>query len=246
VTWHVADVSTPVGLSRLPATDGVVSTLLAWQSADVAEFLSFRSGLKFVAFSSTSAVTKAQSSQRSERDLSARLLEGERRLLSLAPSIETTVLRPTMIYSPRGDGNVQRIAQQLRRFPVFPLVGDGRGLRQPVDARDLGAAAVAAFQSRDAAGATYSVAGGEILSVKEMVQRIGIANGTTPRFVNLPLGLGETVLRVGHYIPGFPQVPAGALGRLTQDLIFDNSPALRDFGYSPRVFLPPRYLQQSN
>lgn len=194
-----------------------------------------------MAFSSSSVLTKTDASDEGERAVAADLLAGERAVFSQAPGLQTTVLRPTMIYGGPGDANVERIAGQLRRFRVFPLVGGGGGLRQPVHAADLGRAAVQALESPGTEGNVYVLAGGETLTVRSLVQRVGEANGVRAHFLRLPLTPAALALQGLARLPRFRKVPTGALERLTRDLAFDNGPAACDFGYAPRAFEPPDY-----
>lgn len=241
VRWVQADATRSEDVAVIPACSHGVSTLAIWLTAGVAPDLLARGLERLVAFSSTSAATKADASDEGERRLAADLRAGEQRLLSLAPGLATTILRPTMIYGGPGDANVERIAGQLRRFGVFPLVADGRGLRQPVHAADLGLAAVQAISSLGTEGQVYTVAGGETLTVREMVHRVGASNGVRARFVRVPLRPAELGLRLLGRIPTFPKVPPGALERITRDLAFDITPASVAFGYAPRRFEPPDY-----
>lgn len=242
VRWVRVDANRPEDVATIPACERAVSTLAVWLTAQVAPDLASRGLERIVAFSSSSAVTKVDASDEGERQLAADLLAGEQRLFSLTPQLTTTILRPTMIYGGLGDANVERIAGQLRRFRVFPLVGDGSALRQPVHAADLGLAAVQALTTPTSEGQIYTVAGGETLTVKEMVRRVGAANGVrAPRFVRMPLRPAEQTLRLMGRIPAFRRVPAGALERLSRDLAFDNGPAVSDFAYAPRRFSPPDY-----
>lgn len=242
VTWHQADVTTPDGIDSLPTRPVLVSSVQIEVTAGVAEHMIDRGLSRVVAFSSTSALTKTDASSPAERALAAKLMGGERRLAALAPTLESTILRPTMIYGRRGDRNVERIADQVSRLPVFPLIGGGRGLRQPVHAADLADAAVQALDAPAAAGQTYNLSGGEILSVRDLVSRVGEVHGKRVRFVNMPLPVAKAGLRAaGVVIPRFRNVPAGALERMTKDLVFDHTAASTDFGYAPRAFTPPIY-----
>ena len=241
VTWVKADVTRPTDLARIPGCTRAVSTLAIWLTASMAPVLTDRGVRRLVCFSSTSAVTKVDADDYAERELAASLTKGEDCVRSFEPGLLSTILRPTMIYGGHGDANVERIARQIRRFHVFPLVGRGDGLRQPVHAADLGAAAVAALGSSAAEGRTYALAGGEVLTVRTMVQRVAHANGAHVYLVRVPRRPAEQALRLLGSIPGFRKVPRGALERMTRDLIFDNGDATEDFAYHPRPFEPPNY-----
>lgn len=241
VTWHQADLADPSALESLPVCNNIISTLSIWMTAEVAKHQSNKALSRVVAFSSTSALAKIDARDRDERVLAERLLAGEDALKSLAPTVTSTILRPTMIYGRRGDRNIERIAGQLTRSPFFPLVGGGRGLRQPVHAQDLAIAAAKVVLQPTTEGRTYELGGAEVLPVRDMVARVGRANGTTVRFVSIPLPLARRLLIAARVFPRLRGIPVGAVDRMAKDLVFDYGAATEDFGYAPRPFEPPDY-----
>lgn len=197
---------------------------------------------RILAFSSTSRLTKERSRDERERAVALGLAEAEEELQSRCASrgIDWTLLRPTMIYGAGIDRNISFIARSLRRRPWFPLVGGGRGRRQPVHADDLAAACVAAIFNPRTYGRIYALPGGEVLTYRAMVERIGAAVGVRPRFLPLPLLGLRAVLAIARWLPGARHLGPEMAYRMTQDLVFDASAAFSDFGYRPRRFSPER------
>jgi len=198
-----------------------------------------RGGMRrLVAFSSTSSSTKAASAEPQERAVAARLAQAEAELAAFceAKGVAWTVLRPTLIYSEGLDGNVSRLARIVQRCGFIPLAGAGRGLRQPVHAEDLAWAALAAAASPVTRGRSYDLPGGETLTYKAMVERIFLGLDRTPRILCAP----EPLWRLGFRLMRGRLAGANpAMGtRMDQDLVFDGSPAERDFGWAPRPFRP--------
>lgn len=54
--------------------------------------------------------------------------------------IELTIIRPTMIYGTLKDGNISTFIKWFDKFRVFPIVGNGKALLQPVHRKDLASA----------------------------------------------------------------------------------------------------------
>ena len=81
-------------------------------------------------------------------------------------------MRPTLIYGLGKVKNVREIAALIKRFGFFPIVGAGNGKRQPVHAEDLARACVSALLTETAANRAYNISGGEVLTYREMVNRI--------------------------------------------------------------------------
>lgn len=196
--------------------------------------------LRCVAISSTSVSTKENANSHLDRSLAERLRRGEEKLQECLP--EVTVLRPTMIYFGPGDRNLERIVSHVRRFKIFPLIGGGHGLRQPIHADDVAQAIVTSVQHPSLPRTTYEIGGGEVLSVREMVHRVATASGLSVSFVSIPLTVARTGLAAASVFPRFRGIPMGALERMSKDMIFDNDAAREDFGFSPRGFQPMDYL----
>jgi nucleoside-diphosphate-sugar epimerase len=193
-----------------------------------------------VAFGSTSVDIKKDSVDTQERDVAARLAEGERSVFATAAArgAGATVLRPTLVYGVGRDQTLTRIVAFARRRGLFILPRHATGLRQPVHVDDLATAALHASDAPATHGRAYAVPGGEALSYRDMVVRVLATQQPTPRVVELPGPLFRVALaaaRLCGQVGGFGDA---ALARLQQDLVFDSGPAWRDFGYQPRAFRP--------
>ena len=227
---HAAEWSPPNGA-------WLFATVPLWLLPDALEHWPRVAGV--VAFSSTSAVTKADSPDIAEQQLAQRLQQAEQRVLALCAdrAIPCSLLRPTLIYGTGRDRNVSAIAGFIRRFGFFPLASPANGLRQPVHAADLAAAAIACIDNPTANGQAFNLPGGETLSYRDMVRRIFVALGKRPITPALPLPLLKTGLRLAgrvlpcHYSPALFE-------RMNQNLRFDPASATGALGYQPRSFQP--------
>ena len=195
---------------------------------------------RVVAFGSTSDATKQAAADASERALATRLRDAGERVFDAARvhGAAVTLLRPTLIYGSGRDRNLSRIVALARRSGVFVLPSDARGLRQPVHADDLGAAAFAAIDAPAAFGQTFAVPGGETLTYRDMVARTLACLAPRPRLLTLPGGLFDAALWAAHRAGRLQGLPPGAIARMREDLAFDVMPAQRAFGYAPRPFRP--------
>lgn len=191
---------------------------------------------RIIAFSSTSSFTKIDSPVVEEKAIAMQLTEAETTLTAIcrARGIAWTLFRPTLIYGCGIDKNVSFIAQMIRRFGFFPLVG--HGLRQPVHADDLAAACVQASQSLAAVNKAYNLSGGQTLNYREMVEAIFHQLGKKPRIISIPLPVFKFLTRILACLPAFAHLSTATITRINQDLCFDHRAAHHDFGYSPRTF----------
>jgi len=220
--WLAGDLTRPLDLGdRKPAA--AIHATGAWLLPPQLPMLRGAGVERLVCFSSTSMLAKAPSPSAREREV-ARLL-GAAETAVAASGIPWTLLRPALIYGLGLDRNVTAAARFIRRWHCFPLGGTGRGLRQPVHADDLAAAALAALDLPAAEGRSFNLGGGETLSYRGMIERIFAALGKRPHFIRLPFLA---------YLPG----GIGAVAqRMEQDLAFDEGAFWRLAGLAPRGFL---------
>jgi len=237
VDWWQGDLAAPQTLD-LPPFDTVYCTADVGLLATALPSIAQPSLKRVVAFTSTSILTKINSEIPAERAMIKGLAEGERRLILVCEDlgIEWTILRPTIIYAEGRDGNISRLARFIRRFGFFPLLGTGAGLRQPVHAKDLAQGALDAAASGWTANQIYSVPGGEIVSYHEMVGRVFDGLGKPRRMLHVPSLLWKVAFRLAK--PFLPNANVSMGSRMEKDMIFDATPAIRDFGWKPRVFRP--------
>jgi nucleoside-diphosphate-sugar epimerase len=116
------------------------------------------------------------------------------------------------------------------RLRVFPLP-HGRGVRQPVHAQDLAAAALAALDTPTSSGKILAIGGGERLPVGEMFSRVRESLPVD----TLPVPLPAWSLRIARR--GVARL-RGPLSRLDADLIADNTEMTGLLGIQPRPFRP--------
>ena len=201
---------------------------------------------RIVAFGSTSVDVKRGSADPRERDVAQRLRVGEEGVLATAAlrSAQATLLRPTLIYGAGRDATLTRIARLAQRWGRFPLPRNATGRRQPVHVDDLAAAAFAVLGTAATHGQTYSLPGGETLPYREMVQRVLAVLEPPPSLVELPSPLFNLALAAAK-LAGGTGLGEAAVRRMRTDLVFDDTPARRDFGYAPRAFRPTARMFQA-
>ncbi len=239
VVWLHADAS---GRFRdAPPLRGaaLVSLLPAPLLAARLEELIARLGItRVIAFSSTSVFTKASSGDSKERRLVDSLMKAEASIASVCSrqQVAWTVFRPTLVYSWGRDRNVTAIGRFVHRFRVFPLLGRGDGLRQPVHAEDLAQACVAVLNNSETFAKAYNLAGGTRLSYRSMVEEVFRCLGLQPRFIHIPGWALRAGIRAARIMPHLHDLSPELATRMEMDMCFDSSDARRDFGFDPRGF----------
>ncbi len=195
---------------------------------------------RVVALSSTSLFTKADSSDPGERAFAENLACSERCLAewSQAHGGSWTVLRPTLIYGFGRDKNISQIAHLIRRFRFFPLLGEARGLRQPIHLQDIAAACLASLERPAARNRAFNLSGAEILSYRDMVNRIFITLDKRPRFVRASLQLFRLAIILMRILPPFREWTPAMAERMNTDMVFDHTEAMQALDFHPRGFTP--------
>ncbi|MEY3122787.1 MAG: hypothetical protein RI993_1612 [Pseudomonadota bacterium] len=209
-----------------------------WTLPEKFDWLIAQGVRRMVVLSSTSVLTKSQSTDSSEQILAHQLAEGESRLGDWAKQqgVSWTILRPTLIYGQGRDQNIMQIVRFIRRFGFFPLPGQAKGLRQPVHVEDVARACLAALLSEQTINQVYNIAGSETLAYHRMVEKIFAAMERTPRLLFFPEWLIHAVVKMVRMLPRFRHITPGMINRMNQDLVFDYSAAIHDFSYAPGPF----------
>jgi nucleoside-diphosphate-sugar epimerase len=237
IDWLLGDLEKPETLD-IPPFATLYCTAHAGLLADVLPRLLNPSLKRVVVFSSTSVLTKQDTEIAKEREAIGKLAEAERRIAAICEQHDLgwTILRPTLIYAEGRDTNITPLSRLIRRFGFMPLVGGGPGLRQPVHAEDLAIGALAAASIPAAANKIYSLPGGETLTYREMVGRIFEGLQLPRRTIYVPAVLWRATFALAN--PLFPGANVAMGMRMTKDMTFDPTPAIRDFGWKPRNFRP--------
>lgn len=157
---------------------------------------------------------------------------------ALASTGDLTILRPSVIFG-ADDRFTNLFARLQRLLPVLPLAGaDARF--QPVWVGDVAQAVVRSLPQRPGpglgSGQVVECAGPQVLSLAEIVQRVGAMAGCRRPVLPLPEAAGMLQAAAMGLLPGEPlmsrdnllsmRVPNVASGRL---------PGLRDLGITPQA-----------
>jgi len=153
-----------------------------------------------------------------------------------ASALDYTILRPSMIYGSARDNNIARLIRYLRRHRLFPLVGGGRNLVQPLFVLDLVAALLAALQRHEAIRRAYTLAGPEPIPYRQQIETIARTLGRSVVFVPFPLTPAVFLARCAERILPRSPLKAEMLLRLQEDRAFDIGPARQDLGFAPISF----------
>jgi nucleoside-diphosphate-sugar epimerase len=168
-------------------------------------------------------------------------LEGERAAheTARAEGIEVVVARPTGIYGP-GDRRLLKLFRGVARR-TFVVLGNGRIFYHLTYIDDLVEGFRLCGEVPAAAGRTYILAGGEVTTLNELVERIARAAGVAPRRLHLPVWpfwiAGAACEAICAPFGLEPPLYRRRVDFFTKSRAFDITRARRELGYAPAVSL---------
>ena len=157
--------------------------------------------------------------------------------------IDLTVLRPSLIFG-ADDRTTNLFATLQAAAPFVPLAGADARL-QPVWVEDVAQAIVACLDDERTIGRTYELAGPQVLTLRELVQRCGAWAGHERPVVALPGGIAALQAAFFELLPGTPLISRDNLASLTvPNVATPGRPGLAELGIVPASMdaVVPGYL----
>jgi nucleoside-diphosphate-sugar epimerase len=154
----------------------------------------------------------------------------------ISSGLDTTLLRPTMIYGTPGDRNMIRLVRWLDRWPVLPVFGNGRSLQQPVHVSDVAWAVVEALEASAAIGRQFNISGAAPLTYNDVVRLTAQALGRRVQRFHIPAQPMVAALQASERLGITLPIKAEQVLRLNEDKAFSHAEAAEAFGYFPMAF----------
>ena len=96
-----------------------------------------------------------------------------------------TIVRPGSVYGP-GDEQISLLLRMVRTVPTLPVLGDGNQRFQPIWHEDLAEALAQAVEREDLHGKELDVAGAELTTQHDLIQRLSQITGREPARIQVP------------------------------------------------------------
>lgn len=153
-----------------------------------------------------------------------------------ASGLQWTAISPSAIFGPQ-DEFFNTFARLIKLTPlVFPLIGGGKALFQPVSVLDVAEAAVRSLDDNSSIGKNLVLGGPEVLTLGEIEKRVVEALGTKRLFVPAPVPLlRPAVWLMERVLPGTP-VNSSLLDLLAVANTVPNNALISHFGMQPIPF----------
>ncbi len=140
------------------------------------------------------------------------------------------ILRPAEVCGTAEGDPILDLAGVIRKWPVVPVIGDGRYSLAPLHVDDVLSCIFEALDRASLAGNIYTLAGEEI-SFAALVDRIATRLGLRRPRVHIPVAAAKVMIGAAG-IFGLGPV-ADQVERLLLEKSSDSSPAERDLAFSP-------------
>jgi nucleoside-diphosphate-sugar epimerase len=165
------------------------------------------------------------------------IIEAQLQEILSRADINMTILRPTMIYGDICDRNMSKFIRMVDRFRLFPVINNGKGLIQPVNARDLGKAYYDVLMMPvEKVKPEYNLSGERPITMLEAFKLISENLGKNTTFISFPLGFGVFLARCLRLM-SFGKVDyVERVQRMSENRCFSHEDAKKDFGYCPESF----------
>lgn len=194
-----------VGILREFPGKGITFEALQYRGAKAVADAAKRAGVRRFLLMSANGIDSAETPYQTTK-LKAEAMIRE-------SGLDYTIFRPSVIFGdPRG---TMEFATQLYRDMVrvpLPAVGfhtglspaDGEVLMSPVHVRDVADAFVTALTDASTVGRSFVLAGPEVVSWPQMLQRIGEAVGRKKLILPMPIGFMKLGATLFDWLPFFP------------------------------------------
>jgi uncharacterized protein YbjT (DUF2867 family) len=166
---------------------------------------------------------------------------GEGELAVRAAFPDALLVRPGVMFGP-DDAFLAIILQLLRRFPLYPLFGQGLTRIQPAYVEDVAEAIVRSLQKTETRAITYEFGGPRVYSYEEFLRTVAHEAGLKPILIPLPFFAWHALARISEMLPS-PPIARNQVELMQIDSVCSpQMPGFRDLDISPQSVEP--ILQQ--
>ena len=132
-----------------------------------------------------------------------------------------SIIRPTLVFGAE-DILINNIAWFLRKFPIFPVPGDGTYRVQPVHVEDVAEAAVAA--AKQGGSGIQDCVGPEVYAYEDLIRLIARSIGSKAWITHLPPGLALFFSKIAGYLVRDVVLTRAEIDGLMAGLLISDSP----------------------
>ena len=131
-----------------------------------------------------------------------------------------TIVRPGNVYGP-GDEQISLLLKMVRSLPVVPVVGGDRRF-QPIWSEDVALALATVAERVDLAGRVLEVAGSEVITVDETIDRLCALTDRDPMRLPLPIGVASAGMKVAEMVGVDLPMDSGQITMLVEENVIES------------------------
>lgn len=155
-------------------------------------------------------------------------------MISAQTAMAYTIIRPTLVYDENGGEEFMRYLDQLKRWPIVPIIGDGSAKKNPVHTDDIMDGLIAIAGNEKTQGKTYAFSGGEDIGMWHLSKLMLAHQGLSRPFVRIPVWAARAAAWLLGKLMANPPITWQMIAGVIQDANLDHSDATEDFGYAPK------------
>jgi len=153
-------------------------------------------------------------------------------------NLPATIIRPSHVYGPR-DPNTVKLFKMMKLGRVFPVIGGGHSLFQPVYVDDMIQALISCVSTKAALGKTYIVAGSEAITFREFFDLSAKLMGYRTLLMSFPLSLARLAATVseglGRIVNREPPLTLSRVDFFSRQQAYSIARIQEDTGFVPQV-----------
>ena len=150
-----------------------------------------RAGVRKIVYASSLGCERGQSAYHRSKRAGEEIVRGF--------TGEWVIVRPGAVYGP-GDEHLSVLLKMVRTLPVLPIIGDGNQPIQPLWHEDAAAAIATALERDDLNGGEYDLAGEELTSQRDLVDRFKRLTGRAALDIPVPEVLAQFGIRAASAV----------------------------------------------
>ena len=140
-----------------------------------------------------------------------------------------------MIFGLKNDNNIEKIIKWLKKFPIFPVIGNGKTLYQPIHYFDLRDIIIKVFKTGNLEGKKIIIGGKESIEYQEMINIIKQKINSKSFVIKLPQNFIYIIVKIINSILRV-NLPIEQIQNAHIHRNIDNNEAIKILNYEPKSF----------